>query len=146
LSVRRTHLAFAACLTLAAACDDAFVDPGRSSTRAAQDSAALSQTDSATYTFTSTDVTIHGRIQATPANRSGRTMYFVNCHGGTGLSIQRLDGEKWTPFWSPVLAMCLSAPITVAGGGTHTFDIEVFAGKEGSNYRPQFEGPLRTGL
>lgn len=146
MSLRRTHLAFAAFLTLAAACDDAIVDPGQSSTLAAQDSAALFQTDATTYRFTTTGYGTEGRLRATLVNRSGRTMYFVNCRGGTSLTLQRLDGQQWTRFWSPVLLMCLSAPITVPDGGTHVFDILVFAGNAGSNYRPQFEGPLRTGL
>jgi hypothetical protein len=144
--LRRIHLAFAALLTFTVACDDAIVDPSRSTTLAAQDSAALFQTDAPAYTFTTTSLGTEGRINATLTNRSGRTMYFVNCRGGTGISIERLEGERWTPFWSPVLLMCLSDPITVPNGGTYTFDIRVFGGRAGSNYHPQFAGPLTTGL
>lgn len=143
---RPLQLALAASVALVAACDDAIVDPKRSSTIAAQDSIALFQTDAPAYNFTTTSVGTEGRIVATLTNRSGRTMYFVNCIGATGLSVQRLDGDTWTRIWSPILPACLSAPITVPAGGTHTFDIRVFGGKAGSNSYPQFEGPLRTGL
>jgi hypothetical protein len=141
----RIHLALAALLTLGAACSDSVMDPKRSRTIAAQDSAALFQTDAPAYTFTATGLGTEGRIRATLVNRTGRTLYFVNCNGATSLSIQRLDGEGWTWFWSPVLLDCLSPPITVPAGGTYTFDIRVHAGKAGSNQHPQFAGPLRTG-
>src|SRR5687767_378077 len=110
--VRRAYFAFAAAfLLLALACDDAILDPRRSGALAAQDSAALFHTDATTYAFRSTGVVTEGRIRATLNNRSGLKMYFVNCHGGTSLSLQRLDGARWMPFWSPVLLQCLSPPI-----------------------------------
>ncbi|MES2522612.1 MAG: hypothetical protein V4617_07950 [Gemmatimonadota bacterium] len=112
----------------------------------AADSAALFQTDATTYTFATTEAGTQVRLRATFTNRSGRTIYFVNCHGGTSLTVQRLDGATWTDFWSPELPACLSAPITVASDGTHTFEIGVFAEKPGDNYYPKFAGPLTTGL
>ena len=68
MSIRRTHLAFVAFLTLATSCDDAMVEPGP------PDTAALFQTDSATYTFVTTAVATEGRILITLTNRSGRAM------------------------------------------------------------------------
>ena len=140
MSLRRTHLAFAAFLVLTTACDSAMVEPEPAG------SAALFQTDSATYTFVTTAVATEGRILTTLTNRSGRAMYFVNCSGRTSLSIQRLDGAQWTHFWSPVQLLCLSAPIIVQNGGMQAFDIRVFAGNAGSNVFPKFERPLVTGV
>lgn len=140
MSIRRIHLAFAAVLTLTTSCGDAMVDPGP------PDTAALFQTDSATYTFVTNAVATQGRILTTLTNRSGRAMYFVNCNRGTGLSIQRLDGARWTHFWSPVQLLCLSPPIIVQNGGTQAFDIRVFAGNAGNNVFPRFERPLVTGV
>ena len=138
MSIRRTHLAFVAFLTLATSCDDAMVEPGP------PDTAALFQTDSATYTFVTTAVATEGRILTTLTNRSGRAMYFVNCSGKTSLSIQRLDGTQWTHFWSPTQLLCFSPPIIAQNGGTQAFDIRVSASKAGSNVFPQVEGLLVT--
>lgn len=146
MPVRRIHVALAMCLSLSAACNDSVVAPKRPNSVAAQDSAAQFRTDAATYAFTTTSVGTEGRIRATLTNRTGRTMYFVNCNGGTSLAVQRLEGEQWKSFWSPIRTLCLSAPITVADGGTHSFDIRVFGGKNGSNNYPQFVTPLTTGL
>lgn len=146
MSSRRTSLVIAVVLVMAAACDGTLVAPARWNTIAAADRAAQFRTDSASYTFTTGSLGTEGRIRATLTNRSGRTMYFVSCRESTSLSIQRLDGERWTEFWSPVRNLCLSTPITVPNGGSHTFDIRVFAGKAGSNYYPKFESPLTTGL
>lgn len=138
--IRRIHLAFAALLTLTTACGDAIVEPGLS------DTAALFQTDSTSYTFVTSAVATQGRISTTLTNRTGRAMYFVNCNGGTSLSIQRLDGAQWKHFWSPVQLLCLSPPIVVQNGSTQAFDIRVFAGSAGSNVFPKFERPLVTGV
>ena len=138
--IHRTHLAFAAFLTLTTSCGTAVVEPGP------PEGAALFQTDSATYTFVTTAVATQGRIGTTLINRSGRAMYFVNCNGRTSLSIQRLEAAQWTHFWSPVQLLCLSPPIMVQNGGTQTFDIRDFAGNAGSNVFPKFERPLVTGV
>lgn len=140
MSLRRLHLAFAAFLTLTTACDSAMVEPESAG------SAALFQTDSATYTFVTSAVATEGRILTTLTNRSGRAMYFLNCSGRTSVSIQRLDGTQWTHFWSPVQLLCFSPPIIVQNGGTQAFDIRVFAGNAGSNVFPKFERPLGTGV
>ena len=140
MSFRRTQLAFVAFLVLTTACENAVVEPGPS------DSAALFQTDSSTYTFVTSAVATEGRILTTLTNRSGQAMYFVNCNGGTSLSIQRLDGTQWTHFWSPTQLLCFSPPIIAQNGGTQAFDIRVFAGNAGSNVFPKFERPLVTGV
>lgn len=146
MPLRRISLLVTGCALLLASCSDSPFAPTRSSAIAAQDSAALFRTDAATYAFTSTDIGSEGRIRATLTNRTGRTLYFVNCNGGTSLELQRLEGDQWKAFWSPVLLSCLSPPITVPDGGTRLFDISVFAGRTGSKYYPQFASALRTGL
>lgn len=146
MSSHRTSLVIAASLIAATACGGSLVDPPRGNTIAAQHGVAQFRTDSAAYTFTTGSLGTEGRIRATLTNRSGRTMYFVSCRESTSLSIQRLDGSRWTEFWAPVRALCLSAPITVPDGGTHSFDIRVFAGKAGNDHYPKFGSPLRTAL
>ncbi|HYW33477.1 MAG TPA: hypothetical protein VE869_18390 [Gemmatimonas sp.] len=146
----RIRLAMAASLVMSAvtvaACNGSLVDPPRGNTIAAQDSAAQFKTNASSYAFTTTSIATEGSITATLTNRTGRTMYFVNCAGATGVSVQRLDGVRWTEFYAPVRNLCLSAPITVPNGGSHTFDIRVFAGKAGNNYYPKFESPLMTAV
>lgn len=146
MTFRLISLASAAALALLTSCGDSAFGPTRSSVIAAQDSAALFRTDSQAYALATTALGTEGRIRATFTNRSGRTMHFVNCGGATMLSMQELVGDRWTEFWSPAIDLCLSPPITVPNGGTHTFDIRVFSGKPGGNASPRFERPLRAAL
>jgi hypothetical protein len=99
---------------------------------------ALFQTDSTTYTFVTGEVATEGRITATLTNRSGRTMYFGNCLGGTPMTLQRQEGSGWKDFWSSVQLLCLSPLIVVPDRGTRAFDMRVFAGTAGSNVYPKF--------
>ena len=146
MRLSRIHLSSLLLLLAAAACDDSAVAPWSVNTFAAQDSLRHFRTDAAAYSLTTTNLGTEGRVGVTLTNRSGRTMYFVNCNGATSLSIQHLDGARWSGFWSPVLRDCLSPPITVPDGGTHFFDIRIFAGKAGSNVHPQFGAAPRTGV
>src|SRR4051812_15847030 len=107
--MRYTRLAITLILALGTACSDSVTASTLSHWDLAS-TAADFRTDSAAYILTSTNVGYHGTITATFTNTSGKTAYFVNCNGGTGVELQKLTGAEWKTVWSPVLLACLSAP------------------------------------
>jgi hypothetical protein len=143
--LNRAHLPLFV-LLLCAACGDSAIEPWQVTSFAAQDSVPQFRTDSTTYSLVTNSVGFEARIRVMFTNRSIRTMYFVNCLGATRISIQHFDGTRWSTFWSPIMAACLSAPITVRPGDTYAFEIRVFAGKPGSKVYPQFESTPDAGL
>ena len=102
------------------------------------EASALFQTDSLEYTLAAGVRGYSGEIGVRFTNRTGQTVYFVNCNGATGVRLEKRIGAQWQSVWSPVLPACLSAPITVQPGATHGFRIHVFGGYPGSNTAPQF--------
>lgn len=130
---------------LSSACSKVSVEPDASRARVAQDSAALFRTDAASYTFTRTSFGTEGRIGVTLTNSTGRTMYFSNCNGAFGYSLERLDGDRWVYVWSPILPLCLSAPLVVPNGATRLFDTRVYGAAPSTNAAPVFEQPLVNG-
>lgn len=103
-----------------------------------RDASALFQTDSLGYTLAAGDRGYSGVIGVQFTNRTGQTVYFVNCNGATGVRLEKRIGDQWQSVWSPVLSACLSPPITVQPGATRDFRIAVFGGYPGSNTAPQF--------
>ena len=103
-----------------------------------RDVGALFQTDSLSYTLTDLGDGYAGILGVRFTNLSGRTVYFVNCLGGTSLQLEKLDGNQWRVAWNPVLLKCLSPPITVSPGGTHDSQIFVFGAHPNTNTFPVF--------
>jgi hypothetical protein len=132
---------FAACALLPACGDPSSAptagDPSldRSLVR---DTTALFQTDSLTYTLRRGILGYSGVIKVRFTNRTGGTVYFVNCNGITGAGLEKRVGGRWIPAWSPVVPACLSAPITVPAGGSYEEQIGVFGGYPDSNAAPEF--------
>jgi hypothetical protein len=124
-----------ACRNGPVAAGDAAQDAGAA---LARETAALFQTDSLTYTLLAGSDGYSGEIGVRFTNRTGGTVYFVNCNGATSVSLEkRVDGE-WQEVWLPALPECLSPPITVPPGRTYATRIHVFGGYPGTNAGPQF--------
>jgi hypothetical protein len=49
-----------------------------------------------------------------------RPAYLVNCNGALSLGLQRLENGQWMNAWIAEINGCMSAPIVVAAGATHT--------------------------
>lgn len=131
-----------AALVLLPACSDAPVAPVDSATGAGaaltRETAPLFQTDSLSYTLLAGSHGYVAEIEVRFVNRTTGTVFFVNCSGATGVSLEKRILGDWVAVWSPVQPECLSQPITVPPGGTYDSRIGVFGGYPGSNDWPQF--------
>lgn len=104
------------------------------------DSPAI-RTDAREYALESDERGWRAEIPYTFVNRTGEDVYLENCHGGFGLRLDRwqeAEGE-WVTAWSPVLLMCLSAPIVIPAGESFQDTIGLFAGYPDGNAGPTFE-------
>lgn len=131
-----------AALALLPACRDAPVAPDGAASGAGaaltRETAPLFQTDSLAYTLVAGSHGYQAEIEVRFTNRTASRVYFVNCNGGTSLSLEKLINFRWQAVWSPALPGCLSPPITVPRGGTHDTRIRVFGGYPGNNAWPKF--------
>jgi hypothetical protein len=96
------------------------------------------RTSASEYTLVRHSHGLQVQIPFVFTNRTGGTVYVVNCNGATSLELQRWQNGAWVTVWTPVLAMCLSPPITIARGAEHRSGVHVWAGDRGSNTYPQF--------
>jgi hypothetical protein len=112
----------------------------------ARDQSALFQTDSLHYTLRASPAGYQATIGVAFTNKTGRTAYIVNCNGSTSMVLERLVDGRWRSVWSPLIPLCLSAPITVAAGLTYQTRIGVFGGYPESNVFPKFDIPDPTGV
>lgn len=136
---RTRILAALGTLLLGAACSAPATPPAAPAASAQTgDVTPLFRTDAASYDLRAGGVAHEATIGVTFTNRSGGTVYFVNCNGQIGASLEKLVAGEWKAVYAPVMQMCLSAPITVAPGGTHQTRIVISAGYPGSNVYPQF--------
>jgi hypothetical protein len=55
----------------------------------------------------------------TYTNRSGDSVYLVNCNGDVSPALQRRVGDRWEDWWIPATNGCLSPPVVIAPGGTY---------------------------
>lgn len=78
-------------------------------------------------------------------NRTGKTVYLVNCRGAVPPSLQRWQEGAWETVWSAVRLLCLSPPIEIAPDAVYEDTLRVFAAPHGSNAGPQFEVPEPAG-
>lgn len=97
------------------------------------------QTDRLVYELRRTDRELLGEISFAFTNRTGKTVYVVNCNGVAPPSLEKLVDGEWVPAWSAVVPACLSAPIVIEPGKTYTSTLEVYAGLPGMRIAPIFE-------
>lgn len=99
----------------------------------------LIRTDHAVYELRSTEYGLEVEIPFTFENRTGRTVYVVNCHEHTTRLLEkRVDGE-WVHAWAGAVPLCLSSPIVIAPEATYRDTLQVFAGNPSNNMFPKFE-------
>ena len=103
-----------------------------------RDVGALFQTDSLRYTLRAQSVGFDGEIGLTFTNRTGGTVYIVNCNESTAVSLEKRVAGQWETVWSPPIPLCLSKPITIAVGATYRTRIRIFGGYPGANSYPKF--------
>lgn len=123
------------------ACREAPVAPADPATGAGaltRETTPFFQTGSLSYALVAGSHGYEGEIDVRFTNRTAGTVYFVNCSGATGVSLEKRILGDWVAVWSPALPECLSPPITVAPGGIYDSRISVFGGYQGSNDWPQF--------
>lgn len=110
----------------------------RTAGRITRDDAALFQTDSLAYTLRAGATGVDGEIGVTFTNRTGGTVYIVNCNGATVVSLEKRVTGQWKNVWSPPIPLCLGPPITVLASGTYRTRIRIYGGYPRTNSYPQF--------
>jgi hypothetical protein len=103
-----------------------------------RDTATAFQTESLSYTLISTQSSLETRIAFVFTNPTPAPVYIVNCKGTTSLRLEKQSGDKWVPAWSPVIPLCLSAPIVVQPGQRYSGVVHVSAGHPSNNLYPKF--------
>lgn len=96
------------------------------------------QTDRLTYTLETVDLGLEVLIPFTYTNRTGDTVFVVNCNGNAPPSLEKHESGDWVPAWGAVVDLCLSPPIVIAPGEAYTDTLEVFGGFPDSDAHPQF--------
>lgn len=85
-------------------------------------------------------------IDYTYQNRTGGTVYIVNCNGSFALRLERFEEGEWRFAWGPVLPQCLSPAITIAPGGTYGATLRVWGAPPETRMAPQFTDDDPAGL
>ncbi len=96
------------------------------------------RTDRDRYTVRSTEQGLEVKIAFTYVNRTGKTVFVTNCRGIAPPSLEKWDGSEWVHAWAPAVPLCLSPPIVIRPGETHTDTLHVVAGTPGGNVEPTF--------
>lgn len=109
------------------------------STGLARDNERLIQTESLAYDLRSDGLGLRVEIGYVFTNRTGATVYLVNCRGAFALRLEREVEAVWRTAWGPVLNQCLSPPIVIESGATFVDTLHVWGGPPGSNSYPQFD-------
>jgi hypothetical protein len=97
------------------------------------------RTDQEQYTLVRDSVGFRVKIAFTYVNRTGRTIYVANCRQIEQIALQKKGCGQWIPAWAGAYPMCLSPPLVIPHGSSHSGTVDVFAGTPGGNYYPQFE-------
>lgn len=79
-----------------------------------------------------------GTVRYVFTNQTAQTVSMLNCNGAYSLRLEKRVGDAWERAWSPALPECLSPPIRVQPGSSLAGEVEIFAGRLGSNTYPQF--------
>ncbi len=78
-----------------------------------RDDERLLQTESLVYELQPDWIGLRTEIPYTFTNRTGRTIYLVNCNGVFSAHLERENEGEWKIAWSPVIPLCLSSPIVI---------------------------------
>ncbi len=108
-------------------------------TQPPEDPGALIQTNSASYVLVSEEGWVTADIAYTFHNRTGGTVYLVNCLGGFALRLERWEGGSWRSVWSPALSACLSDPIVIEPGLVFSDALSVVGALPATSGFPQFD-------
>lgn len=97
------------------------------------------RTDRSRYTIRETEERFEVEIPFSYTNRTGETVYVINCRGIAPPTLEKWEDGAWIRAWSPAVPLCLSPPIEIAPGQTYTNTLQVVAGRPGTNVAPTFE-------
>jgi len=98
----------------------------------------LLQTEVLEYRLTAESISLTAQIPYTFENRTGASVFLVNCNGDFALLLQRLEGNEWVTRWGPLINSCLSPPIVIDDGELYSDTVYVWGAQHGSNAMPQF--------
>jgi hypothetical protein len=84
------------------------------------------RTDGSSYLLEPQWVGLRTEIGISFANMSDRRMYIPNCNGGLYTPLEKRVDGGWESYWSPLSAMCSSAPIIIEPGATLNRTINVW--------------------
>jgi hypothetical protein len=97
------------------------------------------RTDHERYTLSQVSGGLVVNIPFTYLNRTGRTIYVANCRQIEQIALEKKRCEQWIPAWAGAYAACLSPPLVIPRGSSHSGAVDVFAGTPGSSFYPQFQ-------
>jgi hypothetical protein len=100
----------------------------------------LLRTSADAYTLSRIEGAWELRIPYRYDNRTGGSVYLVNCNGYVPPSLERKTGSSWEGGWGAVEADCLSPAVVIPDGQSYSDTLTVFAGDYGSRTYPQFSG------
>jgi len=86
------------------------------------------RTDRSAYTVGSGQFGPELKIVSTLRAPADRAVYVVNCNGAISPGLQRRAGDTWVDAWIAATDACLSAPIVIPPGGTHTAELLIRPG------------------
>ena len=106
------------------------------------------QTDSLHYQLAFDGIGYHVKIPYIFTNRTGGTVYIVNCDGFFDLHLEHDDDTRSPAHsaWAPVLDECLSAPIVIENDATFTDTLDLWGAAPGQNVDPEFDRADPSGI
>lgn len=96
------------------------------------------RTDSAAYTLQAVNIGWEGTIRFVYSNPIDEPTYIANCHGGTSMRFERLEGDTWRFAWAPGRLLCLSDPIVTQVGARYEGTVRMFGAYPETNIYPKF--------
>lgn len=103
-----------------------------------RDASARFQTDSLSYVLRAGSMGYEATLRIVYTNRTASLAAFANCNGATDFAFEKWIDGIWVWAWSPIVPACMSAPITVLPGATHTFPVFLFGGYADCRCAPRF--------
>lgn len=97
------------------------------------------QTDRLTYEIRRENDELRAEIPFTYTNRTGNTVFVVNCQGYAPPVLEKLVDGEWQLAWAAVTMSCLSPPIVIEPGETYKETLVVYAAEPGTRKAPTFE-------
>lgn len=111
------------------------------------DDERLLQTESFVYDLQPDWIGLRTEIPYTFINRTGRTIYLVNCNGVFSRYLERENEGEWKIAWSPLIPSCLSSPIAIEENAVFHDTLHVWGAPPDSvNQGPNFDLADPTGV